>query len=274
MPSPVAEQEVQAKVLEVRQHFAKMIRASGEQHEDAEEGGEEPALDKAEVFKALQSGVEASMPLVLGASVAELNKAVGAQVEDRRTFLMWAARYGLEPVVHALLLKGGEADVNEADREKQTALMMASANGFDSIVEMLLAHNARIDLKSNGNKNALHYAAEFAPDAAVLSLMQQRDTAPASSRAELNSAINQPETTKHLTPLHLAAKHQKPNMVRELLRGKADVNCRSLLYRTPLMLAASYHNDLSLFKDLLHSECKADIYAADARGVTALLEAA
>ena len=60
------------------------------------------------------------------------------------------------------LLDGGAdvnlTDVNAQDRAGETALMKAAFNGHVSIVEMLLAGNADLELKNNDGETALTLA--------------------------------------------------------------------------------------------------------------------
>ena len=59
-----------------------------------------------------------------------------------RTLLIWAAEWGLEPIV-TLLLDTGKVNVNAKDWRSRTPLMRARDEGHENIAKLLLAHGAR-----------------------------------------------------------------------------------------------------------------------------------
>ena len=58
------------------------------------------------------------------------------------TALIWASRNGYGEVVK-MLLERNDIDVNQGDRDGDTALLRASWNGRNDIVELLKAHGRK-----------------------------------------------------------------------------------------------------------------------------------
>jgi hypothetical protein len=73
------------------------------------------------------------------------------------TVLHWASERGYIRVVKGLLEAGG--NVNALDSRCSSALMLASNEGHESVVECLIAYNAALDINSGG-QTALTYAAQ------------------------------------------------------------------------------------------------------------------
>jgi ankyrin repeat protein len=74
------------------------------------------------------------------------------------TVLLWASELGYTRVVHGVLEAGG--DVNALDPSGSSALMLASHQGQNSVVEALIAYNAALDISAQG-QTALTHAAQF-----------------------------------------------------------------------------------------------------------------
>jgi ankyrin repeat protein len=66
---------------------------------------------------------------------------------------MTAINYGNEKIANTLLRYG--ADVNIADNEGITALMIASSMGFANIVCKLIEHGANVFITNSGGETAL-----------------------------------------------------------------------------------------------------------------------
>jgi uncharacterized protein len=91
---------------------------------------------------------------IANAEAVRLLLAAGANVEsaneDGETALMLAARTGSVPVAKQLLARG--ADVNASEKWRgQTALMWAAGNDHPDMVELLLAHKAKPDIRAAFN---------------------------------------------------------------------------------------------------------------------------
>ncbi|XP_069074036.1 ankyrin repeat domain-containing protein 35 isoform X3 [Pleurodeles waltl] len=89
--------------------------------------------------------------------------------DDGRTPLMIAAQRN-HPTICSLLLERG-ALVNIIDKEKKTALILASEKGNIQAAETILAHGADVTAADNLGLNALHYA-NISRDEALKKLLQ------------------------------------------------------------------------------------------------------
>ena len=113
------------------------------------------------------------------------------------TALHLACMQGHEHVARALLdgkFEGRGAEVDARSKTGWTPLMIASSNGHEAIVRLLLARGARQDLQASDGWTSLHVAV-FSHHAAILALMCAAPGA-AAALALRNSAGQ--------TPLHLA----------------------------------------------------------------------
>ena len=81
---------------------------------------------------------------------------INAKSKENGTALMLASQNGHDPAVKILIDNG--ADVNAIMSEGWTALMLASENGHDTIVKMLLEKGADVNIKNNLGETALDIA--------------------------------------------------------------------------------------------------------------------
>jgi ankyrin repeat protein len=204
----------------------------------------------------------------------------------RISFLPWAAMYGRKDVVELLLAKMSEigegfgdiqialrcaasrevaelliahgADVNgiaDDDEHGNTPLLSASLSRPADLVELLLAHHARVNVRnSRGVTPLLNAAYDADPRPTELLLSHGADV---TVRMDENGQ----------TPLHIATRYHRAETVKLLLAHHADVHAKDNLGKTPLHLAVT-DGDLNLVKILIdhHSE----INARDAGGRTPL----
>jgi ankyrin repeat protein len=137
----------------------------------------------------------------------------GADVEaangDGETALMLAARIGSEPIAQVLLQHGANPDPREGWRG-QSALMWAAAEHHPQIVDLLLAHHARVDVRAEANDWGAQITSE--------------------PRAQYRPSGG-------LTPLLYAARSGCLPCVQSLLRAGADINLPNPDGVTPLMTA-------------------------------------
>ena len=90
----------------------------------------------------------------------------------RYAALLLAAGEGHERVLQSLLRAG--ASTGRTDREEETALMKAAAEGHLGAVDALLRHEPRqIGQQNRDRFTALHYAASVGHLAVVAALLQQ-----------------------------------------------------------------------------------------------------
>ena len=190
---------------------------------------------------------------------------------------------GLTQTVAELLARG--ADVNAANSDGVTALMIAAKNGHTQTVAELLNQGANVDavtsfdddmaltiaalrlnglevdgLKSNGGGTALMLAAQNGHTAIVLDLLSR-------DGINVNAAKNDGTTA-----LKIAARNGHAQIVAELLdRGGADVNAVTSDGETALMIAAQGGHTETV-AELLNRGANVD--AAASNGETALASAA
>ena len=154
------------------------------------------------------------------------------------------------------LLKAG-ADVNKADRHRQTPLMYASKDGQIEIVQLLLANRANVHKTNLRSETALHQAAEAGHDDVVNLLLQHR---PIVDRLDMFGN----------TPLKLAAHRGHADVVNTLLENGAGVNYTATSI-TPLHDAAK-NGKVDVVIVLLNHGANMD--ATTTGGMTALMHAA
>ncbi|XP_061898206.1 ankyrin repeat and SOCS box protein 2-like isoform X1 [Entelurus aequoreus] len=147
----------------------------------------------------------------------------GATINPSNTYsvtpLIVAAQLGRSKAVSYLIGKG--ADVNLQTCDGVTALHEASKNGHEDIVALLLSKNADANKPAVSGLLPLHVAAQNGHQKIVSLLV------PVTSRTILRHSW--------ISPLHLAAEHNRPQVAAALLKTGADINStltpsRSALY--------------------------------------------
>ncbi|KAK5940122.1 hypothetical protein PMZ80_007540 [Knufia obscura] len=174
---------------------------------------------------------------------------------DLRVLLQVCAELGNERFVRTLLAR--KADGNGSTNTTLPSLLCALRNDHVGTVQLLLAHQARIDITDNGGKNALMYAGLYS--AASLELVYKQG-------AELDARDKQGRTAL----LHAAASG-KVEAIRWLLSKRADIAAADKKGRTAVMHAASGGHSEALAVLLGH---RGPLEATDDGGRTALIYAA
>jgi ankyrin repeat protein len=155
----------------------------------------------------------------------------------------------------AELLLAHQAGVNLKNKGGWTPLLSAAINGCDEVVELLLANKAEVNARNADGRTSLHLAAYYNHLKVVKLLL--------AGRAEVNAVGHD-----GMTPLHAAAYHAgKKEMVELLLASGAKVNLKDKNGRTPLHLAAAGEKK-DLVELLLANQ--AEVNARDGRGKTPL----
>ncbi len=212
------------------------------------------------------------------ARAAELIKA-GADVQAGNRYgatpMSEAARRGDTEILR-LLLKAG-ADPESPNAEGQTSLMAVARTGNIEAAQLLLQHGARIDAREKwGGQTALIWAAAQSQPAMVHFLLSKH--ADPNARGVVRdwqrrvTAEGRPKNMNRggFTPLLYAAREGCVDCVRELLKGKADINLVDPDETTPLVLTLmNGHWDTAQ----LLIESGADVNAWDFWGRTALFNA-
>ena len=102
-------------------------------------------------------------------------------------------------------------DVNKADPDGRTALMMAAFEGYTEVVELLLEHGAEVDRRDGAGRTAVMYASSGPFPQTVELLIQS------------GADINRVDTAEGWTALMVAAAEGHQPVVEVLLRHGADI---------------------------------------------------
>jgi ankyrin repeat protein len=155
-------------------------------------------------------------------------KLVNAKDKDGNTPLYRAAANGHDQVVQLLLDKGAEIDAK--NKYGGTPLYRAAANGHDQVVQLLLDKGAEIDAKDEYVQTPLYRAAENGHDQVVQLLLDKG--------AEVNSKEKYGQT-----PLYRAAANGHDQVVQLLLDKGAEIDAKDEYDKTPLYRAAANGHD-------------------------------
>lgn len=182
----------------------------------------------------------------------------GATVDSRcgslsRTSLASACDAGHAEVVAALL--GGGASAEEADAIGDVPLTLAAAKDADYIIDLLLAHNARVDRQGGWRSRTAITAAVEGRAAKAFAALRRAGADPRIGDAFGNSC------------LHSAARAGFDDAVSALIDDGLDVDARNGRGETCLHLAAD-QNHVRAVNALITA--KADITATDHCGHTPL----
>ncbi|XP_072860928.1 POTE ankyrin domain family member G-like [Chlorocebus sabaeus] len=179
-----------------------------------------------------------------------------------------------------------DTDVNKTDKQKRTALHLASANGNSEIVKLLLDRGCQLNVLDNKKRTALIKAVQCQEDECALMLLEH-GTAPnipdEYGNTALHYAIDNEDKlmakalllygadieskNKHgLTPLLLGVHGQKQQVVKFLIKKKANLNARDRCGRNALILAVRC-GSASIVSLLL--EQNMDVSSKDLSGQTA-----
>ncbi|KAI9155264.1 Ankyrin repeat domain-containing protein [Paramyrothecium foliicola] len=172
------------------------------------------------------------------------------------TPLILASYFGKEDVVQLLLRRG--ADIHIADNKGLTSLMVACKLGRETTVKLLLGSGADINAVSNGGWTALTVASMFGNRGLMLLLLQ-------------NGAYVEAGNMKEWSPLLVVSGYDKSHAARILLDNGAIVDATTGTGCTPL-IRASERGILAMVELLIRRG--ADVNAADIEGQTSLMLAA
>ena len=186
---------------------------------------------------------------------------VTASDEHGRTALHWATQSGNLEVVEWLLNNGARADAKTNDKHQSTALDLAAARGFESIVQLFLKKET---LPSDPSMVDLRAPKKGRPDLMLGAPLKRRsskiiysnvvgrarsvmlaEAAQVGNEDVVNRLLDQGTSSNHLnsrglTALHLAAINNHLPIVRLLLeKGRAEIDRRSAEGMTALAIASA-----------------------------------
>jgi len=154
-----------------------------------------------------------------------------------------------ELVKIAEILIKAKAKVNEMSDIGETALLYASYRGHTDIVRMLIKSNADVNVAT---RSLFSMEAEVALE--VSTIKQKMPAMYDSVKGLLDNLI----LDTNLTPIMLASSQRHPDIVKQLIDAKADVNKKSNIGWTALIIAA-YMCDYKIINMLI--DAKADVNA-------------
>ncbi|CAL4111295.1 unnamed protein product, partial [Meganyctiphanes norvegica] len=154
------------------------------------------------------------------------------------TALHYAARYNRTDIAVLLLNTSLGADINAQTNvnDGRTPLIMATWEGYLTIVEALINAHANVSITQQDGWTALHYAARYnRTDIAVLLLNTSLDV-------DINAQTNLGYTPlmDEVSALHTAARYNRTAIAVLLLEQGADSTKRDKYGRTPAGLARYY----------------------------------
>jgi ankyrin repeat protein len=151
--------------------------------------------------------------------------------EDGWTALIIASRHGHKEIVEFLLNNG--ADINKANKGGHTALVYASIHGYKEIAELVLNKGADINKVDDDGWTALMAASCWGYKEVVQLLLN--------NGADINKT-----NTFGATALMCASMLGRKEVVELLLYNEADMNKADINGRTALMIASLYvHTDIA-----------------------------
>ena len=180
---------------------------------------------------------------------------VNARTDSGDTPLTLAARHKHDNVVHALL-SDSQCLVDAKGQDGYTALHYSCRYGHVDIVRTLVKHKANVNARTDSGDTPLTLAARHKHDNVVHALLSDFQC--------LVDANGQ----DGYTALHCSCRYGHVDIVRTLVKHKANVNARTDSGDTPLTLAAISKHD-----NVVHalSDYNCEVYAKDKDGYTTLL---
>ncbi|XP_055128328.1 LOW QUALITY PROTEIN: POTE ankyrin domain family member B-like [Symphalangus syndactylus] len=179
-----------------------------------------------------------------------------------------------------------DTDVNEKDKQKRTALHLASASGNSEVVKLLLDRRCELNVLDNKKRTALTKAVQCQEDECALMLLEHGSDPnipdeygntilhyaiynedKLMAKALLLYGADIESRNKHgLTPLLLGVHERKQQVVKFLIKKKANLNALGIYGRTALILAVCC-GSASIVSLLL--EQSIDVSSQDLSGQTA-----
>ncbi|EAY13460.1 hypothetical protein TVAG_206280 [Trichomonas vaginalis G3] len=171
----------------------------------------------------------------------DFNRCLDASMKFKITSLciFFSHCANVDPVLHIatrnhdkelveLLLSHG-VNLNEKDKDGDTALNIAACNGYKDIAELLLSHGANIHEKDKYGNMALHIAT-YHKDKEIVELLLSH-----------GANINEKDICGE-TALHIALDRYDKEIIELLLSYGANINEKNRYGKTPLQIATNHNN--------------------------------
>ncbi len=143
----------------------------------------------------------------------------------------------LDPDAVAMLLMDAKADINEANKNGETALWWAVEKGKGRLSESLIDLGAKVDVVSTYSRKRICCGETILTGA----IKKKEVNFLAKRLLGLGASVDRPNI-HGVTPLICAIEGEYPDTVQLLLTHKADVSKPNALGDTPLMVAAAVGN--------------------------------
>jgi len=254
---------------------------------------------KNQLYVACKYNYKNTVEFLLQEDLANLDE----KYEEDNSPLHIACQYGCTDIANLLIEKG--MDINSVNQHKWTPLHMACEHKKVEVVKTLLSHGADITMQTDQGKTALHIVCEnndtktakfLLKHKAVLSIKDHDGNLPihiacqkgyegmvkellkrkyhrnlSSARLDMGveeapDIINEPNG-KGFTLLHIACQRGSMEMIKYLLKHKADIDAQTPDNKTVLHMACEQRN-LFLVRYLLSEN--ANIYIKTSENKTAL----
>ena len=169
------------------------------------------------------------------------------------TALHAAACYGQMQLAELLIEHYGDVHVNELRTDGWTPLMIAAKNADLDVAQLLINHDANIDLKNPDGETALHVAAFYGQEQLAELLVKHG-----------GDAYIDKMRTDGWTPLMIAAKNGDLGVARLLVNQNADIGLKNLDGETALHVAVYCNQEkvaqmlVEKFGDSLVNEMRSD----------------
>ena len=184
-----------------------------------------------------------------------------------------AARRHLD-VLRCLIENG--ADINASTTDNCTPLMIAIENGKINVATFLIERGANVDLKDDRGDTALHYAVSR------YILHNCNDSLKVCSclikhGADVNGCNNNKGPNNRRTPLMIASRYGRVDVMTLLIKHGADVNLQDKYGETALHYAVDYAVDIDSDVSCEALRClienRANVDAVSNNGCTSLMKA-
>ena len=157
----------------------------------------------------------------------------------KASYIHFCAFFGSREVLKLLLENHADSvKIDQKDSGGNTALHLASRNGYSTCVSLLLQKGAKVDEVNRAKGTPLLVAIENAPEELIYSLVR--------AGADVNA-----EDGKGATPLLISSFKGRDTLIHNLINNGANVEARNRLYQTPLMLACKGGNAAAVRELLL-----------------------